>query len=87
MSKLAKEARSGDADPHVPLGIVRTKQMKRHTHKYYRYIGSLTIPPCTERVVWNILGKVRCCSFDLNVLIYLHGLCWLGLRCLKAQLA
>ncbi|KAI4334371.1 hypothetical protein L6164_019071 [Bauhinia variegata] len=29
---------------------------------HYKYIGSLTIPPCTENVVWNIARKVRTVS-------------------------
>ncbi|GAB4843892.1 hypothetical protein Ancab_013856 [Ancistrocladus abbreviatus] len=46
------------------LGIVNPGNIKFGSRKYYRYIGSLTTPPCTEGVVWTIVHKVRTVSRD-----------------------
>lgn len=40
------------------IGIIDPKKVKLGSRKYYRYIGSLTVPPCTQDVVWTIVRKV-----------------------------
>ncbi|KAJ7947837.1 Alpha carbonic anhydrase [Quillaja saponaria] len=46
-------------EKEIVLGIIDPKQINIGSRKYYRYIGSLTIPPCTQNVVWTIVRKVR----------------------------
>ncbi|XP_068661183.1 alpha carbonic anhydrase 1, chloroplastic-like [Aristolochia californica] len=69
LAELNKEVCQGDEEAHIPLGILKNKQLEKETRKYYRYVGSLTVPPCRENVTWSILGKVRDMSLaQLNAL-------------------
>ncbi|KAG6431901.1 hypothetical protein SASPL_103473 [Salvia splendens] len=53
------QALSEVKDIEIAIGIVDPYLIKFGSRKYYRYIGSLTVPPCTPNIIWSIVRKVR----------------------------
>uniref|UniRef100_A0A5B7C1F4 Carbonic anhydrase n=1 Tax=Davidia involucrata TaxID=16924 RepID=A0A5B7C1F4_DAVIN len=53
-----------DAIKERNLGVIDPNEIKMGGKNYYNYMGSLTVPPCTEGVIWIINKKVRTVSQD-----------------------
>ncbi|XP_059646682.1 alpha carbonic anhydrase 1, chloroplastic [Cornus florida] len=64
LAELSKQKSEHHQDVHVTVGTFDLKQVERvtRTRNYYKYYGSLTTPPCSENVIWHILGRVRSIS-------------------------
>ncbi|KAJ0088935.1 hypothetical protein Patl1_32229 [Pistacia atlantica] len=65
LSKLINNITSmADQLQERDMGMIHPYEIKMGGRKYYRYIGSLTVPPCTEGVNWIINKMIRTVSKD-----------------------
>ncbi|CAK8576206.1 unnamed protein product [Lathyrus sativus] len=56
------EAISESSGAEREIGIVVPNLITFDRRQYYRYIGSLTTPPCSQNVTWTIITEVKSVS-------------------------
>ncbi|GAA0160338.1 dehydratase [Lithospermum erythrorhizon] len=63
LSQVLKSVKSV-TEEGTDLGNITPKDIRFSRNAYYRYIGSLTTPPCTEGVIWTVVKEVRTASLE-----------------------
>lgn len=64
------KALASTRDVEKSVGIIDPRKIKIGSRKYYRYIGSLTTPPCYQNVIWTIVKKVIINFYLFSIIVY-----------------
>lgn len=70
LEKLMKTIKSiSDTSEEVDIGLINPEEIRMGGNNYYRYMGSLTTPPCTEGVLWTVNKQIATVSKEQVALL------------------
>lgn len=58
LNELAYDVKSQEA-ARITVEAFPPQALRKTPHKYYRYTGSSSVPPCAEGLIYLVLAKVR----------------------------
>ncbi|XP_062005729.1 alpha carbonic anhydrase 4-like [Rosa rugosa] len=64
LSKISNDVSSLSGTKEARLGVIDPSLIKWPSSRFYRYMGSLTTPPCTEGVIWSVYEEVHSVSIE-----------------------
>lgn len=70
LAKLEKKIKLiSETTLEIDVGMLNPAKIRMRGRKYYRYLGSLTTPPCTEGVIWTVNTQIGTVSKDQVALL------------------
>ncbi|CAO2839481.1 unnamed protein product [Amaranthus hypochondriacus] len=70
LAKLTRKIEKiSETTEEIDAGIINPVRVRMSGRNYYRYMGSLTTPPCTEGVLWSLNTKIGTVSEEQVALL------------------
>lgn len=62
LNELGNEFKSHEGTSRIDIGLFHPSELRETPSKYYKYVGSFSIPPCTQNIIYLVLDKAKSIS-------------------------